>query len=296
MPLLQKDIRKLQPPLPQTVRRRDSASPFVTTDSRTSSSQEARPSSATTFPSTRSAIRVSKHPSKSGNESSSSPSSPVVYWSEFEIPEDEPYTVPVDESTALLLPWLGRRKQERDLERQYGTEDPSFLKRTLEKFWGVVEFEIKASADGLWTLFNEKDIIDRGEGEGITDDEESYNSDDSSDGQVESATAEPSHHHHVVIGGHHSIDDSSRVSRSQLLNRGYFLCVIGCTILSCIFGIMGFLVSGNATGITLVLLGFLISMTLEIVSLVRFIMYFPPLVLVDMIDKVDILGLRGLDF
>ena len=199
-----------------------------------------------------------------------------MYWSEFEIPEDEPYTVPVDESTALL-PWLRGRKRERDLERQYENEDSSFLKRTMAKFRGVVEFELKTSADGLWTLFYEKDVVGRGEGEGegITDNEGSYNSDDTSDEQVENATAEPSHHHHVVVGSHHSIDDTNRVSRSQLLNRGYFLCVIGCTILSCIFGITGFLLSGNATGITLVLLGFLISMTLETVSLVRFIMYFP---------------------
>src|SRR5208282_3753275 len=132
MPLLQKDIRKLQPSLPQTVRRRDSASPFVTSDSKTSSSQEPRPSSAT-IPSTLSISRVPEiH--KSANEESSAPSSPIVYWSEFETPEPDPYTVSVDESTALL-PWLQRRRKPgRDLERgtQY-VEGDSFLKRTLEK-------------------------------------------------------------------------------------------------------------------------------------------------------------------
>ena len=295
MPLLQKDIRKLQPTLPQTVRRRDSASPFVTSDSKTSSSQEARPSSAT-IPSTRSVNRVPKI-RKSTNEGSSVPSSPIVYWSEFETPEQEPFTVPVDESTALL-PWLQRRRKPvRDLERgtQY-VEGDSFLKRTLEKIRGVMEFEVKTSADGLSTLFYEKD---NRRGEVPSDDEdESYNSEDSSDSHV--IQPESSHRHHSIgqeIGGQSGINETYPISRIQLLNRGYFLCVVGCTMLSSVFGIIGLLLNGDTTGIAFVLVGFLISMTLEMVSLVRFIMYYHPL-LTSLIDvgKVDILEWPGLGF
>jgi hypothetical protein len=294
MPLLQKDIRKLQPSLPQTVRRRESSSPFVTSDSKTSSSQEARPSSAT-IPSTRSISRVPNF-HKSANEGSSAPSSPIVYWSEFETPEQEPYTVPVDESTALL-PWLQRRrKPERDLERgTHYVEDDSFFKRTLEKIRGVVEFEVKTSADGLSTLFYEKDYR---RGEVASDEDESYNSEDSSYSHV--IQPESSHRHQGVgqeVGGQSGINETNPISRIQLLNRGYILCVVGCTMLSSAFGIIGLLLSGHATGIAFVLVGFLISMTLEMVSLVRFIMYRHPLFtsLID-VGKVDILELPGLGF
>lgn len=266
MPLLQKDIRKLQPLVPQTVRRRDSSSPFVTTDSKTSSFQEANPSSTTIPSTTQSLHRSSKQylRKNDGNESNSNSalSSPVVYWSEFETPEQEPYTVPVDESTALL-PWFKRRR-ERDLERaasvEYDSED-SFLRRTLEKIRGAVEFEVKTSADGLSTLFYEKDFHTR-RTDTSEDNEEEYNSEDSSDIQVVQPESASHHYDH-------------RLSRSQLLNRGYFLCVVGCTILFCIFGFTGLNFNGEATGIAFVLVGFLISMTLEIVSLVRFIMYTP---------------------
>ena len=263
MPLLQKDIRKLQPALPQTVRRRDSASPFVTGDSKTSSSQEARPSTATapTSPSTPRPKKSRRSDTASGY--GSAPSSPVVYWSEFENTEEEPYTVPVDESTALL-PWLVRRRRGQDLERQDESAEESFLKRAFKKIRGAVEFEVKTSANGLSTLFYEKD----GGGE-LSDDEEEYNSEDSSDSPV-AVTAEQSRQR----GIHHDSDvNEERISRTQLLNRGYSLCVTGCTMLLCLFGLIGLSLNGSATGIALMLIGFLVSITLEIVSLVRFVMY-----------------------
>lgn len=142
----------------------------------------------------------------------------------------------------------------------------------MDKIRGIVEFEVKTSADGLSTLFYEKDNLGRGGGWPLaTDDDEEYNSEDSSDVQI--IQQAESSHNHIVGHGHHSMDDTAGISRSQLLNRGYFLCVIGCTILSCIFGMTGLIFNGDAAGIALVLVGFLISMTLEIVSLVRFIMY-----------------------
>jgi hypothetical protein len=264
MPLLQKDIRKLQPPVPPSVRRRDSASPFVSTDSKTSFSQ-ARPSTGT-IASTRS-LSLSLNPSRkqSNGESgraSTSPASPVVYWSEFESQEEEPYTVGVDESSPLL-PWLRKRKQ-RDLE--HGPNVPgetSFLSRMAEKVRGIVEFEVQSSADGLTTLFYEKGL-ERAE---LGEDDDEYNSEASSDEPVSPETSQPPHHGATP---HHP---PPKLTRPQLLNRGYALCVIGCVMLSCIFGIVGLLLKGQAAGIASVLVGFLISMTLEIFSLVRFIMY-----------------------
>ena len=116
----------------------------------------------------------------------------------------------------------------------------------MQKLYGVVE----TSADGLTTLFYEK--IAR-EGEFHTTDDESYAS--------ESSSISP-----------HLVKPIDRISRSQLLNRGYCLCVMGCTMLLSVFGILGFLLNGAPAGIAFVLVGFLIAMTLEIVSLVRFIM------------------------
>ena len=204
-----------------------------------------------------------KHHQGYGSEYGSGPSSPVVYWSEFENTEEEPYTVPVDETTALL-PWLVRRRQ-KDLERQHQADEVSFWKGTFEKIRDAVEFEVKTSADGLSTLFYEKDG-----GELSDDDEEDYNSEDSSDAPA-IITAESSHRQSMV---HRNSDVGvERISRTQLLNRGYSLCVIGCTMLLCLFGIIGLSLNGSATGIAFILVGFLISITLEIVSLVRFIMY-----------------------
>jgi hypothetical protein len=261
MPLLQKDIRKLQPQLPRIVRRQDSGSPFVTADSKTSSSQEARPSTATT-PTTPSRTRPNRNRGPdTGSASESAPSSPVVYWSEFENTEEEPYTVPVDESTALL-PWLVRRRRQRDLERQHEPEEESLLKRTFEKIRGAVKSEIQTSANGLSTLFYEKD------GSGELSDEEDYNSEDSSDTPI--VTSDQSLQGTV----HRDLDaNEERMSRTQLLNRGYSLCFIGCTMLVCLFGLISLSLDGSATAIAVLLTGFLVSMTLEIVSLVRFIMY-----------------------
>ena len=197
---------------------------------------------------------------ETASEYGSAPSSPVVYWSEFENTEEEPYTVPVDESTALL-PWLVRRRKERDLERQHESEEESFLKRAFEKIRGAVEFQVKTSANGLSTLFYEKD----GGGES-SDEEEDYNSEDSSDSPAV-VTSEQSRQRTVHR------DSDARMSRTQLLNRGYSLCVIGSTMLLCLFGLIGLSLNGSPTGIALILVGFLISITLEMVSLVRFIMY-----------------------
>lgn len=271
MPLLQKDIRKLQPPLPMTVRRRESGSPFVTTDSKTSSSQEALPS-AGTAPSSRHFGSVSKRrPVLRDNGSgygSTAPSSPIIYWSEFENPEEEPFTVPIDEGSPLI-PWFrSRKQQQRDLERQDVSDETSFLSRTMRKIRGVVESEMKTSADGLTTLFYEK----RG-GFDPDEEEEVYNSEDSS----EISPVETSAPRRLLSPSHEAPQaEETLVSRVELLNRGYSLCVVGCTMLLGIFGVVGLILNGEATGIAFVLVGALISLTLEIVSLVRFIMYRPP--------------------
>jgi hypothetical protein len=249
--------------LPQTVRRRDSASPFLTTDSKTSSSQEAHPSTGT-IPTSLTPNNSIRKPGKQSGYGSA-PSSPIVYWSEFETPEEEPYTVPVNESSPLI-PWLRRK---RDLERGQDRIEASFLKRSVDKILGAVEFEVKTSADGLTTLFYEK--VDNVE---VTDDD----SEDSSD--------EPSHR---------QILEQLGISRAELLNRGYVLCVVACVMLSSLFGMIGLILGGSATGIAFVLIGFLISMTLELVSLVRFIMYVLLPVLL-MTGKVDIQGSHGLGF
>jgi hypothetical protein len=251
---LQNDIRKLQPALPRTVRRRDSASPFVTTDSKTnSSSEQLRNPSYETIPTSVSpgVERMIRKKNKSGrNGYGSVPQSSIVYWSEFETPEEEPFTVPIDEN-ASLLPWFRSSKQPHDIESQrHGEDKPPFLSRAMQKLYGVVE----TSADGLTTLFYEK--IGREGDIPQTTDDESYAS--------ESSSVSPN------IPTH----DIDRISRSQLLNRGYRLCVIGCTILLSVFGILGFLFNAVPAGIAFVLVGFLLAVTLEIVSLVRFIMYF----------------------
>jgi hypothetical protein len=166
----------------------------------------------------------------------------------------------VDEST-VLLPWLVRRRKERDLERQNESGQDSFLKRTFGKIREAVESEVKTSTNGLSTLFYEKDA-----GGELSDDEEDYNSEDSED----SPAAEQSRQRTVA---HSSNANSESTSRTGLLNRGYFLCVIGCTMLLCLFASIGLSLDGSATGMAFVLVGFLVSITLEIVSLVRFIMY-----------------------
>jgi hypothetical protein len=243
LPLLRKDIRKLQP-MVGPMRRRDSVSPFVTTDSKTSSSQDNRPHESTTQPSS---LADSHSPArkKSKGRNGYGTSSPVVYWSEFEVPPEEPYTIPIDE-TSSLLPWFRHRTQE---SSEHNINEG--ITAAFRKLRGAVESEVKVAADGLTTLFYEKDPL--------SDEEEDLISEDSSS------------FYDRRRGGY-----DSGISRSQLLNRGYYLCVISCTILLSIFGLVGILLDGEAAGIGSVLVGFLIAMTLEIVSLVRFIMYFVP--------------------
>jgi hypothetical protein len=166
-----------------------------------------------------------------------SASSPVVYWSEFENQTEEPYTVSIDETTSLL-PWFQSRNPTSD-----GADIG--VVAALRKIRGAVESEVKTSANGLTTLFYEKDPLT---------DEESASEDSSS-----------------FNDRRYPIIHASQ--RMALLNRGYALCVVGCTMLLSSFGIAGMLLNGEAIGIGAVLVGFLISMTLEIVSLVRFIMY-----------------------
>lgn len=260
MPLLQKDIRKLQP-APQTVWRRDSASPLVTTST---SSQEVRASSGggsqMTPATSLSNASLPRRTKRSGNESSSAPPSPVVYWSEFETPEDEPFTVPVDENAPLLPAWFTRRRRQEDLERQdrqHSQEDEreSKLGELWHKVSRAVEKGMKSSADGLTTLFYEKYF------DTSTDDE--YNSEDSSAAESDA----------LLQGQIGEQVDLER--RATLLNRGYSLCVVGCLVLEIVFGIIGVVFGGEAAAIAIVLVGLLVSMTLEIVSLTRFIMYLP---------------------
>jgi hypothetical protein len=190
--------------------------------------------------------------------------------------EEVPYTVEVDELTPLL-PWLSRRRKS-DLEagpaEHLDSDSESFLKRTLEKIRGVVEFEVKTSADGLTTLFYEKGFVREDQ-----EDQDEFFSDESSSDVNSPDTVSQRHPRssHVRRLSDHD------VSRSRLLNRGYCLCVAGCIFLACFFGSLGLLFDADAAGIAFVLVGFLISMSLEIVSVVRFIMYFtqcPPFLLI----------------
>jgi hypothetical protein len=271
--MLQHDIRKLQTPPPRTVRRRDSASPYVTDSAKTSSSIENRASETnpTSTPATPNASIRKK--TRKGYGSLQVPSSPVVYWSEFETPDDEPYTVPVDES-APLLPWLRKKSvlpPQQDLEaqrlREQQQEGPGsksgFVARAFWKVYGVVE----TGADGLTTLFYEKETGDQD----VETTEDELHSDDSSSSPAagQQLVSHRHRHHQQQQQQQHNAD---KTSRSQLLIKGYSLCVAGSTILLCIFGLISLLFNGGATGIAFVLVGFLISMTLEIVSLVRFIM------------------------
>ena len=273
MPLLQKDIRKLQPPAPKSIRR-DTTSPYATADSnKTSSSQEVIPQSSATNPSSTSMNRTSKLSLRNGNESdgrgggySSSPSSPVVYWSEFENPVQVPYTIEVDEH-APLLPWLYRRRKA-DVEtasiEHLNSGSASSFTRALDKIREVVKWEVKTSAEGLTTLFYEKEFLD-------SDDEEEVESpSDESSSDVNATHALPRRHRHSIRR-----PSDREISRSELLNRGYYLCVVGCVLFCCFLGSVGLIFNGDTTGIAFVLVGFLISMSLEIVSLVRFIMYLP---------------------
>jgi hypothetical protein len=261
MPLLEKDIRKLQAPTPRTVRRRDSASPYVTDSAKTSSSLDNRVSETnpTSVPVTPSASLRKKSSRNYG--SLQAPTSPVVYWSEFETQDEEPFTVPIDES-APLLPWLRKKSIPRqDLEAQHqeplgdDEQKSGFLGNVFRKLYGVVEI----SADGLTTLFYEKDTAERD----IESTEDESPSDDSSSMGASELLSRRRRHQHPT----------DTPSRSQLLVKGYSLCVAGSTILLCIFGMISLLFNGDATGIAFALVGFLMAMTLEIVSLVRFIMY-----------------------
>ena len=263
MPLLQKDIRKLQAPPPRTIRRRDSASPYVTDSAKTSSSleniaSETNPTSAPVTPN----ASIRKKSSRGYGSLQASPF-PVVYWSEFETQDEEPFTVPIDES-APLLPWLRKkslRRQDLEAQHQEQSEDEQksgILAKVFRKICGVVE----TSADGLTTLFYEKESGERD----IESTEDEFPSDDSSSVGASELLSRHRRHQRPI----------DAPSRSQLLVKGYSLCVAGSTILLSIFGIISLLFNGDATGIAFVLVGFLIAMTLEIVSLVRFIMY-PPI-------------------
>ena len=263
MPLLQKDIRKLQAPAPRTIRRRDSASPYVTDSAKTSSSLENRASETnpTSVPVTPNAS-IRKKSSRGYGSLQASPF-PVVYWSEFETQDEEPFTVPIDES-APLLPWLRKKSLPRqNLEAQHpdqlgeDEQKSGILANVFRKIYGVVE----TSADGLTTLFYEKESWERD----IESTEDEFPSDDSSIMGASELLSRRRRHQRPA----------DTPSRSQLLVKGYSLCVAGSTILLSIFGIISLLFNGDATGIAFVLVGFLIAMTLEIVSLVRFIMY-PP--------------------
>jgi len=203
--------------------------------------------------------------------------SPVMYWSEFENLEETPYTVDVTESTSLI-PWFHRKpRHDRDPESQSITpESSTFLVRVFRKLYAALELEIKTSADGLTTLFYEKHDHE-GDFTGFDDDYDSES--DSSDlsrlnyvngnrkpSFAVNSTGQP--------GSQHG-DNYAVIPRSQLLNRGYCLCVLGCMMLLSTFGTIGVLLDGEAAGVGFILVGFLISMTLELVSLVRFIMYDP---------------------
>ena len=231
---MDQDIRKLHPPVRPTVRKRDNSSPFVTD----SSTQEALPSTATAV--TGSKSNRKKRPNSYGSTNSSQ----AVYWSEFETQEEEPYTVPVTDASPLI-PWL---RHNRDLERAQDRKESGFIKRVWDKLARAVKLEVKTSVDGLSRLFYEK----VGYVSTSTDDE----SEDSSD--------EPLNRRNV--GG-------PVISRTELLNRGYILCVLGCITLSSFFGIIAFLLRGSASGTAVVLIGFLFSITIELVCLVRFVMY-----------------------
>jgi len=235
---------------------------------------------------------------RTGNESdgrggySSSPSSPIVYWSEFENPVQPPYTIEVDEH-APLLPWL-YRKRKADLEtasiEHLNSESGSSFTRALDKIREVVKWEVKTSAEGLTALFYEKEFLDSDDEEEV----ESPSDESSSDLNATHALARR-HRHHV-----RRLADRE-ISRPKLLNRGYFLCVVGCVLFCCFLGTVGLIFNGDTTGIAFVLVGFLISMSLEIVSLVRFIMYLPSSgltrfveLLTDVTGKVATPGLPGL--
>jgi len=202
----------------------------MTADSKTNSSIEQRPD--TSAPTSISSPRRQKRYGALGSES------PIIYWSEFENQEEEPFMVSVEESTPFL-PWSNRE------DSRGGA---SF--KTLRKMVDAVEAEMKRSADGLTALFYEKNQA--------TDDEEA-NLTSEEDSSVIDDPRRPTQPHESL-------------SRQSLLNRGYCLCVVGCTILLSLFGLMGVILSGEATGIAFILVGFLIAMTLEIVSLVRFVM------------------------
>ena len=158
----------------------------------------------------------------------------------------------------------------------------------MKKIRGLVESEMKTSADGLTTLFYEK------RGDYDDEEEDEYNSEDSSETSPVATTARrdliaPSQEHAQAV--------NTGISRAELLNRGYSLCVVGCITLLAVFGVVGLILNGEATAIALVLVGALISLTLEIVSLVRFIM-FPPILQPNAngVGKVDIWELHGLGY
>jgi hypothetical protein len=285
MPLSNKDIRKLQPPMPLSVRRRESSSPLVTTtDSKTSTQEQGLRSMTSRSSLHHKKSRKALASSDENGYGSTGPSSPIVYWSEFETPEEpEPYTVPVDEHTGLLS-WMRNRKPH-DIEQGQINREPASFPILISKIRGILESQVKHSKEGLTTLFYEKGI-----GERDYEDEEEYNSEDSSDAII----SEPPSHRNSIT----TIQNPSqhvKLSRLQLLNRGYALCVFGCLFILCTFGVIGLLLSGSPIGITFLLLGFLISISLEIVSLVRFVMYFL-LYRKLMEGKEDNLALRGLDY
>ena len=253
MPLLKTDIRKLQPVLPQAARQRDNTSPYLTADSKTSSSIDAQQPTSSA-PTSLSDRRSSPQQQQKKKYGALGTESPIIYWSEFENQEEEPFMVPVDETTGLLLPW--RRMREREREREGGetpSERENLVVWSLKRVVGALEAGLKNSADGLSMLFMEKERHADEEDEMFTSEDDS-----SHVGQV------------LHPGGINR--DFDEISHQALLNRGYALCVVGCTILMSVFGILGVILNGEAIGIAFVLVGFLLAMALEIVSLVRFIM------------------------
>jgi len=214
-------------------RRRGSTSPYLTADSKTNSSVEVRPDTAPT------SVGSPRRQKRYG-----AVDSPVVYWSEFDTQEEEPFLVPADEST-FLLPWQQKRNHEEERE-----QNESVFIAILQKMLGAVEAEMKTSSNGLTTLFYEKNhpVIQDEEQQPITSDEDSS-----------------------AIEDHRPLPLYDHLTRQSLLNRGYTLCVIGCVLLLSLTGIFGIL-NGEVIGIAFVLCGFLIAMTLEIVCLVRFMM------------------------
>jgi hypothetical protein len=180
----------------------------------------------------------------------------LTYWSELETPEEAPFTVPITESTGLL--WRTKRRGDLEANDEAGE---SIVTRGVRKWIGKIELEVRTSKEGLTALFYEKGLQD-----GELDSEEEYSSDESS------PETRP-------------VQQPSAPSREELLNRGYILCVAICSLLAVTLGLLGAVISSTILGLSLILIGSLFSLTLEIVSLVRFFMSPPPILTANVTDK-----------